>query len=78
LKELRWQSSGLGTPEAGARLKQSSPNEFAREKRQSALMRLLVNLKNPLVILLLVLGFVFFLTDDLRAMVVIFVKEYHR
>ena len=73
LNELRSQLSGLSAAEADARLRQSGPNEIAREKRQSALMRLLLNLKNPLAILLLVLGVVPFLTGDLRARVVIFV-----
>src|SRR5512146_1870787 len=73
LKDLKSQLSGLSAAEAGSRVKQYGLNEIAREKRQSALMRLLVNFKNPLVILLLVLGFVSFLTGDLRAMVVIFV-----
>ena len=73
LKELGSGLSGLSTAEAGSRSKQYGLNEIAREKRQSALMRLLINFKNPLVILLLVLGFVSFLTGDLRAMVVIFV-----
>jgi P-type Mg2+ transporter len=73
LKELKSQTGGLSTEEADSRSKQYGLNEIAREKRQSGLMRLLVNFKNPLVILLLVLGFVSFLTGDLRAMVVIFV-----
>jgi P-type Mg2+ transporter len=72
LQELKSQMEGLSTAEAGSRSKQVGFNEIAREKRQSALMRLLVNFKNPLVILLLVLGFVSFLTGDLRAMLVIF------
>jgi Mg2+-importing ATPase len=74
LKELKTQTGGLSTAEAYSRSKQYGLNEIAREKRQSALMRLLVNFKNPLVILLLVLGLVSFLTGDLRAMVVIFVR----
>ncbi len=73
LKELKSQTGGLSPTEAESRSKQYGFNEIAREKRQSALMRLLVNFKNPLVILLLVLGFVSFLTGDLRAMIVIFV-----
>jgi P-type Mg2+ transporter len=73
LKELKSQTGGLSTAEAGSRSRQYGLNEIAREKRQSTLMRLLINFKNPLVILLLVLGFVSFLTGDLRAMVVIFV-----
>jgi P-type Mg2+ transporter len=73
LKELGSQLSGLSEAEAASRLKQAGTNEIAREKRQSALMRLLGNIKNPLVLLLLALAVVSFLTGDLRATVVIFV-----
>jgi Mg2+-importing ATPase len=73
LKALNSQLSGLSAVEAGSRLKQYGLNEIAREKRRSALMRLLSNVKNPLVLLLLALGVISFLTGDLRATVVIFV-----
>ena len=73
LKELGSQLGGLSEAEADSRLKQVGTNEIAREKRQSALMRLLGNIKNPLVLLLLALGVLSYLTGDLRAMVVIFV-----
>ena len=73
LKELGSQLGGLSEAEADSRLKQVGTNEIAREKRQSALMRLLGNIKNPLVLLLLALGVLSFLTGDLRATVVIFV-----
>src|SRR5271157_651725 len=73
LKELDSQTIGLSTAEADTRTKQYGLNEIAREKRQSPLMRLLSNVKNPLVILLTALGVISFLTGDLRAMVVIFV-----
>src|SRR5665811_1284485 len=73
LKELESQPDGLSQAVADARLKQLGTNEIAREKRQSALMRLLSNIKNPLVLLLLALGTISFLTGDLRATVVIFV-----
>jgi Mg2+-importing ATPase len=73
LKELGSQLGGLGEAEADSRLKQVGTNEIAREKRQSALMRLLGNVKNPLVLLLMALGVLSFLTGDLRATVVIFV-----
>ena len=73
LQELASRLEGLSQAEADARLKQVGPNEIAREKRQSPLMRLLDNVKDPLVILLLALGVISFLTGDLRAMVVIFV-----
>ncbi len=73
LKELGSQLDGLSEAEADSRLKQYGPNGIAREKRQSALMRLLDNVKNPLVILLTALGVLSYLTGDLRATVVIFV-----
>jgi Mg2+-importing ATPase len=72
LKELGSQLGGLSEAEADSRLKQVGTNEIAREKRQSALMRLFGNIKNPLVLLLLALGIISFLTGDLRATVVIF------
>jgi Mg2+-importing ATPase len=73
LKELGSQLSGLSEAEATSRLKRVGTNEIAREKHPSAVMRLLANIKNPLVLLLLALGVLSFLTGDLRAMVVIFV-----
>ncbi|HEY3377058.1 MAG TPA: magnesium-translocating P-type ATPase [Armatimonadota bacterium] len=73
LKELGSQLGGLSEAEADARLQQVGTNEIAREKRQSALMRLLGSIRNPLVLLLLALGVVSYLTGDLRATVVIFV-----
>ena len=47
LRELASRLSGLSQAEADSRLKQYGLNEIAREKRQSALMRLLSNVKNP-------------------------------
>ncbi|MHB8909812.1 MAG: magnesium-translocating P-type ATPase [Syntrophales bacterium] len=73
LKELGSQLDGLSEAEADSRLKQVGTNEIAREKHQSALMRLFRNIMNPLVLLLLALGVLSYLTGDLRAMVVIFV-----
>src|SRR5471032_93468 len=73
LQELGSQLGGLSGAEADSRLKQVGMNEIAREKRQSALMRLLDNVKNPLVLLLISLGVLSYLTGDLRATVVIFV-----
>ena len=73
LKELGSQLDGLSESEAEARLKQVGANEIARQKRQSGLMRLLSNVKNPLVLLLMALGVLSFLTGDQRATVVIFV-----
>lgn len=73
LKELESRMEGLSDEEAASRLKQYGANEIAREKRISPIMRLLDNIKNPLVILLTALGILSYLTGDLRAMIVIFV-----
>src|SRR5450631_3328107 len=73
LRELESRLDGLSQAEADSRLKQYGLNEIAREKRQSALMRVLSNVKNPLVLLLTALGVLSFLTGDLRATTVIFV-----
>jgi len=73
LKELGSQLGGLSQGKADSRLKQVGTNEIAREKRQSGLMRLLSNIKNPLVLLLTALGVLSYLTGDHRATVVIFV-----
>jgi len=66
---LRELASRLVTQaEADAHLKQIGPNAIAREKRQSPLRRLLDNVKNPLLILLVALGVLSYLTGDLRAL----------
>ena len=64
---------GLSMAEAETRVKREGLNEIAREKRQSPLMRLWDNVRNPLVILLTGLGILSYLTGDLRATIVIFV-----
>ena len=73
LQQLASRLDGLTQAEADARLKQYGLNTIAREQRLSALMRLLSNIKNPLVLLLVALGVLSFLTGDLRATIVIFV-----
>jgi Mg2+-importing ATPase len=73
LKELESRLSGLSVAEADERVKRYGLNEIAREKRQSPLMRLWDNVRNPLVILLTALGVLSYLTGDVRAMIVIFV-----
>jgi len=73
LQQLASRLDGLTQAEADARLKQYGLNTIAREQRLSGLMRLLSNVKNPLVLLLVALGVLSFLTGDLRATVVIFV-----
>jgi Mg2+-importing ATPase len=62
LKELDSQLDGLSEAQADSRRKQDGTNEIARAKRQSALIRLFGNIKNPLVLLLLSLGVLSFLT----------------
>ena len=71
LKRLETQLTGLSEVDADLRQKQYGINEFAREKRQSVLMHLVNNLKNPLVILLTSLALLSYLTGDLRATLVI-------
>jgi len=73
LGQLHSRLGGLSEAEVESRLKQVGANEIARQKRQSVLMRLLSNVKNPLVLLLLALGVLSYLTGDQRATVVIFV-----
>ncbi|WP_084502453.1 magnesium-translocating P-type ATPase [Fundidesulfovibrio putealis] len=62
---------GLTSEEAELRLEQFGPNQTVKEKKITFLNRLWDAVKNPLVILLLVLGTVAFLTDDMRSTIVI-------
>src|SRR5579863_1065727 len=64
---------GLSQEEAETRLAQYGFNEVAKEKPLSPWRRLLINLKNPLVILLTILGLVSYLTGDLTGTIVILV-----
>ncbi len=71
LQTLHTEAKGLNEGEAGNRLKQYGPNEIAKEKRKSVFVLLLLNFKNPLVILLLVLGLISYMTGDLRGTIMI-------
>ena len=71
LTQLNTTSNGLNPQEVEARLAEYGPNAVAKEKRQTWLMRLWDNVKNPLVILLTLLGLISFLTGDLRATIMI-------
>ncbi len=71
-EQLHTSPNGLTAGEVEARLDTYGPNEVAREKRITWYMRLWDNLKNPLVILLVVLGFISYLTEDIRAAIIIF------
>lgn len=72
LDQLKTTPKGLSAEEVEARLEQYGPNEVARERRRTVLMRLWDNVKNPLVILLMVLGVISYLTEDVRAAIIIF------
>ena len=71
LGQLNTTYTGLNTEEIEKRLEEFGPNMVAKEKRQTWLMRLWENIKNPLVILLILLGVISFLTGDMRATIVI-------
>jgi P-type Mg2+ transporter len=70
---LDFKPGGLTEAESESRLQQYGFNEISREKPLSPLKRLWINLKNPLVILLSILGIISFLTGDMRSTIVIFV-----
>lgn len=71
LQTLHTEEKGLNEGEAGNRLKQYGPNEIAKEKRKSVFVLLILNFKNPLVILLLVLGLISYMTGDIRGTIMI-------
>jgi P-type Mg2+ transporter len=71
-EQLNTSPSGLTAGEVETRLESFGPNEMAREKHQTWYMRLWDNVKNPLVILLVVLGVISYLTEDVRATIMIF------
>jgi Mg2+-importing ATPase len=62
---------GLTTPQARERLAKYGPNQAATAKRISLSGRILDAIKNPLVLLLFVLGSISYATDDVRSAVVI-------
>ncbi len=68
---LHTRPTGLSSDEVQDRLAACGPNVITREKRLTFFGRLWDNIKNPLVILLAILGAVSFLTGDIRATVVI-------
>jgi Mg2+-importing ATPase len=71
-EQINTSPNGLTNEEVETRLETYGPNEVAREKRITWFMRLWDNLKNPLVILLVVLGIISYLTEDVRAAIMIF------
>ncbi len=72
LASLGSRLAGLSAAEVAERHLRFGPNQIAREQHRTWGGRLWDNLKNPLVILLSVLGLVSYATGDARATVVIF------
>ena len=70
-EEVKPAFPGLSTAEARKRLRQYGPNQAVLEKTITFWQRLWMATKNPLVVLLLVLGAVSYATDDVRSAVVI-------
>src|ERR1039458_6532456 len=64
LQRLRASSSGLTEAEAAIRLEKYGPNEVAQEKQHDWLWRLWVAVRNPLVILLMILAILTFATAE--------------
>ena len=73
LQQLNTTSNGLNQVEVENRLELYGPNEVAREKRRTWLLRLWDNVKNPLVILLVILGIISYATGDTPGSIVILV-----
>ncbi len=71
LKELGTREEGLSSDKAESLRKLSGFNVIAQEKKQSLIVRLLINFRNPLVLLLLALGIISWVTGDRRSAVVI-------
>lgn len=73
VKDLEFDWRGLTHKEAEERLEKYGYNELASEKQKPVILNFLENFKNPLVILLLVLGTVSFITGDARAAIVMYI-----
>jgi len=71
LARLGARAEGLSEAEVASRLSQIGPNAIAHTRRRSAPMLLVDNVRNPLIILLVVLSLVSYLTGDVRAAVVV-------
>jgi Mg2+-importing ATPase len=67
LESLNTSPSGLSQAEAESRFEEHGPNVVAQEVHHSWVFRLLVTLRNPLVILLSALATISFITGDVRA-----------
>ena len=67
LRSLRTAPEGLTQSEAEARARTVGPNEVAQERPRGWFIRLLIILRNPLVILLAALSAISYATGDARA-----------
>jgi len=67
LASLQTTPEGLTQAEAEERARTSGPNEVAQERRRGWFIRLLIILRNPLVILLATLSSISYATGDVRA-----------
>ena len=67
LRSLRTTGEGLTQVEAEDRARKTGPNVVAQERRRGWFLRLLIILRNPLVILLAALSSISFATGDPRA-----------
>ncbi len=70
LRSLRTAPEGLTQAEAEERARTGGPNEVAQERRRGWFIRLLIIVRNPLVILLAALSSISFATGDARAGIV--------
>lgn len=71
LQHLGTRFDGLREDEVLLRLQRYGPNEVLAGRARPAVFRILDNLRNPLLILLMVLGVISYLTGDIRATVMI-------
>jgi len=67
LQSLHTTPAGLTQAEAEARARTAGPNEVAQERQRGWFIRLLIIVRNPLVILLAALSSISFATGDARA-----------
>jgi len=73
LEGLNTRREGLTLPEVKEHLEQYGRNEVAREKKRTWLTRLWENVKNPLVILLVILGVISYFTQDVTGAIIILI-----
>jgi Mg2+-importing ATPase len=73
LSRLATSIKGLSPTEVEERTERYGPNEVAKEKKRNWLGHLWDNIRNPLVILLVVLGIISYLTSDIRTTVMILI-----